>query len=313
MSFTEMMSSGRGPGVIGMLMALVVLIGFGFLFMFASDESSMASSQSIESVIIQQDKDIGNYQGGIEYAKTNLEKAPKRLAAAKELARCKREIQTVEGRIGDLKKGMETGNAALAATAKAFETYKDEYRAFARGKAKGELMDELVTLSGVVYKNVNIREVTPIGIQIRHADGQKRIPFEELSKEIQDRFQFDPNQKEQAIAAETTTRADHEAAVGVANEKAEQEMALQRERDAQLGKEKLKREIALKKSQISVINDEIRGIERQSDQAAAAAAAARSAGRMHINKSGSYASQIRTKKNQISALKAEIQEMSSRL
>jgi hypothetical protein len=38
MSFSDLMQSGRGPGVIGMLLALVVLVGFGLLFMFAFDE-----------------------------------------------------------------------------------------------------------------------------------------------------------------------------------------------------------------------------------------------------------------------------------
>jgi hypothetical protein len=34
MSFTDLMSSSRGPGLIGTLMALLVLVGFGTLYLF---------------------------------------------------------------------------------------------------------------------------------------------------------------------------------------------------------------------------------------------------------------------------------------
>ncbi len=54
------------------------------------------------------------------------------------------------------------------AMSKTFADYKDEYRAYARGKAKGETIETLETLTGVIYHNAIIREVTAIGIQIRH-------------------------------------------------------------------------------------------------------------------------------------------------
>lgn len=46
MSFSDMMSSGRGPGVIGMILALIVLLGFGVLFMFASRKADRAGNRS---------------------------------------------------------------------------------------------------------------------------------------------------------------------------------------------------------------------------------------------------------------------------
>ena len=45
------MSSARGPGVIGMIMALIVLLGFGVLFMFAFDEDLQGGGQTIEALV----------------------------------------------------------------------------------------------------------------------------------------------------------------------------------------------------------------------------------------------------------------------
>lgn len=313
MSFSDMMSSGRGPGVIGMVMALFVLVGFGLLFMFAFDEGFQGGEQTIESVIANQAKEIQTTSDRIESGSKMLAQAPVRIAADKELSRLKRENVALGEKTVLLTQGVENANAEIAKRVEDFEGYKDQYRALVRGKAKGQEIAKLETLAGAVYTNVNIREVTAVGIQIRHDDGQKRISFEDLPDDMKDYFQFDPKQKEKALADENSTRDEHEAAVAVASEIADQEMAKQREMDKAEAKEKLIREIANKDAQIASVRDEIRGLENDLDRAAAEANAARMAKRMHINKSGSIRARIQTKQNRISALQSEVGMMRSRL
>ncbi len=312
MSFSDMMSSGRGPGVIGMVMALIVLLGFGLLFMYASDETQR-TGQSIESVIAQQSKDIDGYEANIVHGRKSLDLAPARTAGAKELTKVKRENQTLQENITSLKGVIETAKAEIVRRGEAFDAYKDEYRAYARGKAKGETMEKLETLTGTVYQNVTIREVTAIGIQIRHGDGQKRIPFEELPESMKDHFQFDPKQKEKAVAVESATQNEHEAATAVADELAGQKMDAQRAKDAAEAKDRLRQDIALKEGLIDSLREEIKGLEAQIERAAADATAARAAGRMHINKSGSLSGNIRSKMSRISSLQAEVGQMKARL
>lgn len=295
-----------------MVMALMVLLGFGLLFMFASDESQGAG-QSIESLIRQQSRDIEGYQSGITHGRKTLELAPARLTAAKDLTRFKRETQALEETITGLKTKVEAAKAAIVTTTNAWEAYKDEYRAYARGKAKGETMDQLETRTGTVYSNVNIREVTAVGIQIRHGEGQKRIPFEELPEAMQDRFQFDPKQKDALLAAEKATHSQLEADVAVANEIEGQKMDVQRQKDAEAAREKTMEDIAVKEGQIAALREEIRGLEGDMDRAAADAASARAAGRMHINKSGNISGNIRSKQTRISSLQSEVARMKSRL
>ncbi len=295
-----------------MVMALIVLLGFGLLFMYASDETER-TGRSIESVIASQAKDIEGYKSSISNGSKTLEKAPARKAASKELAGMKRDNKALQDEAARLTKRIEDGKAEIVRKNEEFEIYKDEYRAYARGKAKGETMDKLETLTGVVYLNVAIREVTPIGIQIRHGDGQKRIPFEELPESMKDRFQFDPKQKEKAIAAEVETQKGHDVAAEVADELASQKMSEQRAKSNEEAKERVRQEIVLKEGLIASLKEEIKGLESQLERAAADAAAARQAGKMHMNKSGSINSNIRSKQNRISILQAEIGQMKARL
>ena len=227
------MSSARGPGVIGMLMALVVLVGFGLLFMFAFDEGMQGADQSIESFIAHQAKEIDNIKHTISRGEVQLGKAPALVAAEKELKATKRENQFREGMVGSLKQGIVAANQSIAAKTQEFEAYKDEYRAFTRSKAKGQTIERLQTRTGEVYEKVTIRQVTPIGIQILYDGGQKRINFEDLPPAMQDHYQFDPKQKAAALASENTVRKEHEAAVSVATAAEGQQLAAQRQKEAE--------------------------------------------------------------------------------
>jgi hypothetical protein len=262
MSFSDLMSSGRGPGVIGMLLALVVLVGFGLLFMFAFDEGMQGKDQSIESMIAHDAKVIENLTGGIANGEKELTKGPSLLAKSKELGAVKMENRIREGSIDSLKKGIDSANEAIATKNKDFEAYKDEFRAFIRGNAKGQTMERLETRRGDVYENVTIREVTPIGIQIMHSGGQKRIAFEDLSDEIQDQFQFDPKQKAAAVAVEVATRNEHEKEQDQFGEEEKRKAAEQKKKDAAELREKTIRAIAVKRSRIESLGKEIEGLQK---------------------------------------------------
>ena len=135
MSFTDLMSSGRGPGVIGMVMALILLLGFGVLFTFAYDEEAQGGDQSIESVIAHQAKAIVGSEAMRDSNRTMLEQAPARVSNAKELTRLKRESQAMQEKAGGLTATVAAAKAAIATRNAATEAYKDQYRALVRGKA----------------------------------------------------------------------------------------------------------------------------------------------------------------------------------
>lgn len=286
-----------------MLLALVVLVGFGLLFMFAFDEGMQGKDQSIESMIAHDAKEIENLTGGIANGEKELTKGPSLLAKSKELGAVKMENRIREGSIDSLKKGIDSANEAIAAKNKDFEAYKDEFRAFARGKAKGQTMARLETRRGDVYENVTIREVTAIGMQIMHDGGQKRIAFEELFDEIQDQFQFDPKQKAAAVAVEVATRNEHEAAVSVASEVASQQAAEQKKKEAAELREKTIRAIAVKRSRVASLQREIEGLEKALPMEA----------NKPISNAPQISGQIRRKQQELSALQSNIARLEAGL
>lgn len=256
MGFTDMMTSGRGPGVIGMVMALFVLLGFGFLFLFATDEGAMGDDLSIEALIARQEKEILSLQHNVKTSGEQLERAPELARKARELATLERDNQRRTTELEGLESDVAAANEAVAQVAGRFEDYKNQYREFVRNGAKGEHLDEIVTTDGSVYRDVTIREVSAVGMQIRHAEGYKRIPFEVLPENLQDRFQFDAKQKDEAIALEQKQRLEHESAVAMT----EEEMA--RLRQAELEEKQRQAEVNQRR-RIAQLHADLREMDRK--------------------------------------------------
>lgn len=303
MSFSDLMTSGRGPGVIGMIMALIVLLGFGLLFMFATDERYQGADQSIESIIAHQGKDIEFSMGALERGVNLLGSAPERAKLNKELIRMQRGAPTLQERIVALRRDIESGKAQAISANMEFEGYKDQYRAHVRSKAKGESLASLQTQSGAIYKNVNIREVSAVGIQIRHDDGHKRIPFEELPEAMKDYYQFDPNQKAAAVASEQAKWNEHEAAVSVANLASDRLLAEQSAQEAEMMKEKTIRSLAIKEARTQPLIDEIEDLEQRLPLEA----------RKSISNAPQIRAQIANKRSALASLLSEIARMKAGL
>lgn len=244
-----------------MVMALIVLLGFGFLFMFAADEQFQGADKSIESVIAYQTRDIENLQGGIENGQKTLDGAPEKVKLAQELSRLKRGSKVLEERAKVLGDTLQMSRADLAKKGEAFEAYKDSYRALVRAKAKGESIESLETKAGVIYKGVNIREVTAVGIQIRHDEGQKRIPYEELPVAMIDRFQFDPKQKAAAVEKERATWSEHEAAVSAAEMASERQAEEQTVKNDEAARQNNVRLLAVGEARIHSLENEVRSLQ----------------------------------------------------
>ncbi len=255
------MQSGRGPGLIGMFMALVVMLGFGLLFLFAFDDGLQGASQSIESVIAQQKREIEALLQGIASSEKVLARGEGLSALEKECSALKRENQDREANLNGLRNDITLSNNAIAAIEQEFESYKNQYRVVVRSNAKGRTMAELKTRKGEVYANVVIREVTAIGIQIRHEGGLRRIHFEELPDEMQQQFQFDPDQKAAAVASEAAVRKEHESAVTASDVATSQKATAQKIKDAEDLRVKTMRAIAIKESQLKALSEEITHIE----------------------------------------------------
>lgn len=266
MSFSDLMSSSRGPGVVGMLLAMVVLIGFGLLFLFAFDERFQGKELTIEAEIEQLFKEaqhLSDYKAGLEQQLSNQ---PRLAQSVRELNAAKRENQFRDAGISGLSQRIQSFNEAIAAKNREVSAYKDEYRAFVRGKAKGTTYESLKTRNGEVYQQVEVREVTAVGMQIIHEGGHKRVAFEDLPPEIQDYYQFDSTQKQAALSQEAAQRQQHDAATAAADAAAAGALKAQRQKEEQTLRQRSVQAAQAAQVRIRQLEEEIRALQIDIEQ-----------------------------------------------
>ena len=313
MSFSDLMSSARGPGVIGMLIALFVLLGFGTLFTFAFDESSVGGGKSLVAMIRIADKNIA-------FGKARIESGTRKLATIPALKRTDADLYMAKGKVEFLGAkvsqtraeivGLESGIAALEGV---FEDYKNQYREHVRNNAAGTKIDKLKTLSGVVYTDVDIRRVTAVGIEIRHRDGQKRIGFQDLPEGLRDHYQYDERQMLNEVRREAEVREKHNAAVALSDQVVGEQVAIKREKDREEALRKTKELLDAKENRLVDITQEIQQLQADLESSERAAEAARASGRMHLSKSNGIRGRINAKLAEKSRVQAEIAQLRASL
>jgi len=296
-----------------MVMALLVLIGFGALYVFVFDPELQGSGESIESVIASQEKEIHTFSDAVDRAQVRLDEKPRLDAVSAELSDVTRENVIRQGTIDGLAVVIERVSGEIEALGDELEEYKDQYRKFVRGKAVGEIVAELVTASGAVYKDIEIREVSAVGIQIRHEYGNKRIPYEELPAAMQDRFQFDAEQKSAAMQREREARIAHERAVSAANEAREETVAGDRTTQGERAKDEAKRKLKLRRAQASALFEDIRDMRRQIREADGRAISGRGSGKVYVDKSKALRRKLEAMELRLQKMRSEIAVMEANL
>jgi peptidoglycan hydrolase CwlO-like protein len=236
MSFTDLMSSSRGPGVLGSLMALLVLVGFGTLYLFVFDERLQGGQRTIEAVLGDQQVELDSLRSAIDGLEQRMAAAELFKRQATELALLASRAELADRRIAELGALRDAEAAALASASADWERYKDDYRAAAWAAAKGEKIDKLVTTGGKEFLHVTVKGVSHKGMDISHEGGLRLIPCEELPPELRDRFQFDAG-KTAEDAAVTAAAVDlHSGSVDIARlaTKATEKLARARELQAKV-------------------------------------------------------------------------------
>lgn len=291
MSFSDLLTSSRGPGVIGTFLALFVLVGFGTLYMFVFDEGLQGGQKKIEAVIRDQGMMIETYKTQIEDSKNRIEKSKRLKEVAKEAGDLKLRVDNAVKRLAELREAKKAAEAAVAAADEAWAKYRDEYRASEWAAAEGEELGDITTVSGRKYEKVKIRKVDHLGIQIIDTTGPKAIASEELPPELQDRFQFDEEIKRKVVSEGERNLGIFSDNVEIAalNEKiaaknaSAQELATQIEtanaaiQTATANKARFEAAIARKRSEIAAertkavsrapqMQEELRALERQAEQ-----------------------------------------------
>lgn len=245
-----------------MVIALVVLIGFSALFIFATDEGMQGAGQSTASIMARQEKEIGILKDRIEHGNKELDKAVSLEKTATQWARVKQDNQLRQERISRLTQDLAATTDAIAAKTRELAAYKDAYRAGVYGKAKGRTLEQLQTRAGRVYDKVTIREVTAFGIDIRHEEGSARIPPEELPEALQNELQFDQQLKAAGIARHQAALNQHAAAEAAAQAAKDQQLEAARKKNEDAARDQRIRQIAAKEALIDTLKHATKNLEQ---------------------------------------------------
>ncbi len=85
------------------------------------------------------------------------------------------------------------------------------------------LADDFKTVAGKEYKNATVTHVDPDGIVVKSKSGISKIYFQELPKEVQQRFNYNPQQAADFAGAQATTAQRTNQQIEEANKQREKE------------------------------------------------------------------------------------------
>ena len=63
------------------------------------------------------------------------------------------------------------------------------------------LAEDIKTIGGTIYKNITVTRVDPNGISVTHDDGLAKIPFTDLTPDLQTKYGYDPKKAAEFNAA----------------------------------------------------------------------------------------------------------------
>ena len=315
------MSSGRGPGVIGMLMALVVLGGFGSIYVFVFDKEMQGKGVTIESQIRDNADEIESLNVQIAHYRESIADGKKDADMGRKAEALTANVAAGAAKLTELQDVIAKTDAEISQIEKAHVDYRNQYRSLIRSKAVGETFPEVQTNSGKTYKQVEIREVTDIGINIRHLDGMGRIAYEEFNAEWQERFQYDPKEKAAALAKEEAARRAYEAAMaeeepvaeasGEGGERAAPEEEPQ-DPKTQEGADQIRRLVQQKEIQLAKLRTELGILQKVGVEAEADEHTARSRGNSGMSKVMDVRKRIQAKERQIRAVVFELANLKTK-
>ncbi len=244
--FDDLLTSSRGPGVIGTFLAVIVLAGFCGLGMMVLNSDPVgptpeAQVAKLKDRIIEYNEKITDKEAELATYENFQALVPQRNIQQKQSEMREQRLSALQAKLIEEESQLEDlGNS--------FEEYKNDYRKNERLIARGEVID-LSEVKGTRFKNAEILSVNALGMRVGIASGPKNISYGELPESLQDRFQF--NAVEAGAYQEALEKASEMQAIA----DAEQDKEKQKQKSARIAANRTKliarkrREIQTKQNQ----------------------------------------------------------------
>src|ERR1035437_2602944 len=129
-SFDDLITSARGPGVIGTVLALIVLLGFSGLFLLVCDESPKGSAGlSLAGVVKNHESEIEALHSRVSMAQKNLETIPVLEKKVADIEAISSSTRVNKGAITGLQNRVSILRENIGSAQKDLLAYKAKYRA----------------------------------------------------------------------------------------------------------------------------------------------------------------------------------------
>lgn len=112
------------------------------------------------------------------------------------------ELQSLDKRRLSLKDDKQELEGAVATIEAKFSDYRAAYRRKTWSGAIGEKLGDISIPGGREYRDATITKVTDVGLEIRHEHGFARIQAPDLDRKIQDRFQWNDEERRKRLTEE---------------------------------------------------------------------------------------------------------------
>ena len=194
--FEDFASSGKGPGVIGIMLGTLVLAGFsGLGFAVYSGMGTTSGEININDALADGELTLKARETSISDLNKKLETYKNFEERTLEIPANQTVLNTATSEVEGLQTEITTLDEAILAKELAYETYRQQYRNNERKRAVGEIVDFSAS-HGEEFKNVPIRKIDAEHLHVRISSGPKGIPYAELPADVQDRFQFSKDEAE---------------------------------------------------------------------------------------------------------------------
>lgn len=200
-----MLSSDDNPGIFTFLVGMIVLVMAAVGLSLLIDKRFAFSSQAgaLQRDVRQEAAELAELKTDYEDSSARLAvSAPKLQADFQAQKDTASRINTLRQRKELLLKNRADNQTSIAALDRSFSDYRATYRRKVWAAAVGEKLGNLTLQSGKVYVDAVISRVTDVGLEIRHENGIARIQGPELDQKLQDRFQWDDDERASRLKEE---------------------------------------------------------------------------------------------------------------
>lgn len=115
-------------------------------------------------------------------------------------------LETQRQRQTDLQQTRSELNSAITSLEQDFSQARNDYRRKTWSAAVGESLGDLQVHGGRVYHQAQISRVTDVGLEIRHEHGFARIQGPDLDIKLQERFQWNDEERRKSLQSERQFR-----------------------------------------------------------------------------------------------------------